>query len=496
MSDKTCSQQLTIGWGGADLTPEQPVLVCGQFHARVSEGVLDPITATALALHSAADHAVFVSCDLVTIPDAVRDAVRERLRTAGAPGLDPRKVVLHATHTHTGPELRLPRFGAGHCSSGPDIDLPVMRVEEYIDFATRRIADAVLDAWRARQPGSVAFGLGHAVVGRNRRWVDVDGTAHMYGNTDTPAFSHIEGYEDHSINVLATHDRQGELTGLVLNLACTSQETESLFSLSADFWHETRQEVRRRLGRDVFIMPQCSAAGDQSPHLLFDKRAEERMLELKGRTSREDIAHRIADAVDEVLPHIGSCPQADPGLRHAIADVDVPVRALTEDDVNTALQEAAALEAEYETERRKLEADPSLRDQPRWYCPVTRAYRRMKWFRGVAERFEAQKTQPRMPVELHVVRLGDVVFATNPFEYYLDFGVYIKARSRAVQTFLIQLAGMGTYVSTRRSVAAGGYGSIPSSNPIGPEGGRLMADTTIELITQLWPAVENTTLNR
>ena len=75
MSDQTDSQQLTIGWAGADLTPEQPAMICGQFHARVSEGVLDPITATALALQSGEDHAMLVSCDLVTVPDALRDAV-------------------------------------------------------------------------------------------------------------------------------------------------------------------------------------------------------------------------------------------------------------------------------------------------------------------------------------------------------------------------------------------------------------------------------------
>ena len=123
MPDQTDSQQLTIGWAGTDLTPEQPVFICGQFHARVSEGVLDPVTATALALESGKDHAVLVSCDVVTMPDALRDAIRERVRAAGEPDLDPRKVVLHATHTHTGPELRLPRFGAGHCSSGPGVEL-------------------------------------------------------------------------------------------------------------------------------------------------------------------------------------------------------------------------------------------------------------------------------------------------------------------------------------------------------------------------------------
>jgi hypothetical protein len=100
---------LRIGWSQVDLTPQEPVLITGQFHARVSEGVHDPITATALALESLVadrptDHAVIVSCDLVCIPDPLRDAVRARL--SGVAGLDPRKVLLHATHTHTGPELR------------------------------------------------------------------------------------------------------------------------------------------------------------------------------------------------------------------------------------------------------------------------------------------------------------------------------------------------------------------------------------------------------
>jgi hypothetical protein len=30
-------------------------------------------------------------------------------------------------------------------------------------------------------------------------------------------------------------------------------------------------------------------------------------------------------------------------------------------------------------------------------------------------------------VVIHGVRIGDVVFATNPFEYYLDYGIMIKA---------------------------------------------------------------------
>ena len=89
-------------------------------------------------------------------------------------------------------------------------------------------------------------------------------------------------------------------------------------------------------------------------------------------------------------------------------------------------------------------------------------------------------------MELHVLRLGELAIATNPFEYYLDFGVFIKARSPAVQTMLVQLAGGGSYCPSRRSLAGGGYGSLPASNPVGPEGGRKLAERTIEVLLGLW----------
>ena len=52
--------------------------------------------------------------------------------------------------------------------------------------------------------------------------------------------------------------------------------------------------------------------------------------------------------------------------------------------------------------------------------------------------------------------------------------------------FLVQHVGSGTYVPTVRAIAAGSYGAVPASTPIGPEGGRELADRTVELINALW----------
>jgi len=44
--------RLLAGWASTDIAPEEPVQLAGQFHQRISEGVHDPITATALALET------------------------------------------------------------------------------------------------------------------------------------------------------------------------------------------------------------------------------------------------------------------------------------------------------------------------------------------------------------------------------------------------------------------------------------------------------------
>jgi len=285
---------------------------------------------------------------------------------------------------------------------------------------------------------------------------------------------------------MATYGRNGALTGLVLNVPCPSQVTEGEYTLSADYWHETRLALRDRLGPGLYVLPQCSAAGDQSPHPILGKRAEERMLSLAGRTEREEIGFRLAGAVEEVLAHVGATIESAPPMEHRIEVLDLPMTVADDEAVAYALREADQLEASYREEVARLEADPELKQQPRWYVPATRAYRRMNWFRGVAERHAAAQTQPTRPAEIHIIRLGDMAFATNPFEYYLDHGMYIKARSPAVQTFVVQLAGSGTYVPSSRSLAGGGYGSMPASNPVGPAGGRELAERSVTLLTELF----------
>ncbi|MDF2671224.1 MAG: hypothetical protein K0R67_3530 [Paenibacillus sp.] len=515
MSNETVQQNLKLGWAQETITPEAPVLVAGLFHARLSERIMDPLTVTALAIESGSEQVVLVSCDLIQISGELRKAVHVCLCQAElaieAVGLDPAKVVLNATHTHTAPIIDSQASHTVHISGcGNGLNLEASKVQSYIVFVADQIAKAVARAWTKRALGGIAFGQEFAVVGFNRRWVDKNGRATMYGSDaqdrqlkaakeqdgDTSfygidpsvadSFRHIEGYEDHSIQIVAAYDLQGDLTGLVVNVPCPSQESEDEFALSADWWHETRLELRRRFGEHVFILPQCSAAGDLSPHLLYGGEAQSRMLALKGRTTREEIAHRIAYAVESAIPFLGQAIEWQPVLKHRSETVELEANRLAEQDVQSAQEEAAQWQRVYEQERAKLDLHPELLNKPHWYVDATYAYGRMCAYRRIVDRFEQQKLRSTIQAELCIIRLGNIAFATQPFECYLDFGIQIKLRNPAIQTFLIQLAGAGTYLPSPRSVYGGGYGSTPASNPIGPEGGQQLVEHTVRMIRSLW----------
>jgi len=110
------------------------------------------------------------------------------------------------------------------------------------------------------------------------------------------------------------------------------------------------------------------------------------------------------------------------------------------------------------------------------------------WHGGVVERWERQQSGDATPftTEVHVVRIGDVAVATNQFELYTDFGIAIQARSPALQTFVVQLAGPGTYLPSARAARGGGYSATPESNEVGPEAGQVLVDHTVSVLRTLF----------
>ena len=454
-----CAAELRIGSATISITPDKPVALDGQFNLRVSRGIDNPITATAVAIEArqgdrTVDQAILLAADLVAFRPAIPSLVRERLR-AKLPGFEPRKLVMTATHTHTGPVTEEGKFEIP--SEG------VMQPRGYVDFLVGRLAEVSVSAWNRRQTGGVSWGLGHAVVGHNRRAVYADGTARMYGSTSVSEFRGIEGGEDHAMELLFFWSPEKKLLGAGINLSCTAQEVEGRSTINADFWHDVREQLRAGLGPELGVLGWPGAAGDLSPHFLYRKVAEERMLKLRGLSRTEDIGRRIAHEVTGISELTRGDIRMDVPFTHQVVDLVLPARKVTR-------EEAAAATREIEALKQKGES-----------------IRRIAWHQATIDRHRDQGPAPTYTAEVHVLRIGDIAIATNPFELFQDYGVQIKSRSKALQTFVLELTGgSGGYLPTSRAVAGGGYSAVAQSNRVGPEGGQELVNRTVEVINALW----------
>ena len=414
---ESTADELLVGAASADITPTGPVALYGQFYLRISKKVETPLTANVVVLEStkgdeSLDTAVMVSCDLVWGSDDILDLVRKEVQKQ-LPKLDTSKIFLNGTHTHTAPTLK----GGEDCMYQIPKD-GVVQVEEYIAFLARRITDAISQAWNSRSAGSFTCGLGHAVVAYNRRVVYADGSAKMYGKTNVPEFRSLEGYEDHDVGSLFFWNKANELIAIAVNVSCPAQEVESGDAVNADFWHQTRALIHKRYGPNVCVLAWIGAAGDQSPHLMYRKAADDRMTRLRGLSRTEEIARRIDRAVDEAYEAVKNDRHKDVTLIHKVETIRLPMWLISK-------AEYAKAKAACQKSVENIAKDPK--------AAARGEYLAMKWNEAVAKRFERQKSEPKtiFETEIHVLRIGDVAICTNPFELFTDSTV--SASRRAVK---------------------------------------------------------------
>ncbi len=457
--------ELRIGSATVSITPDRPVALAGQFETRISQKVESPLIAAALAIESVeggkpVDQTILISCDLVGIHNSVLAQFRRRLQPL-LPGFDMRKVIVSATHTHTAPvtsEINYPIPKEG-----------VMQPAEYTTFLIERLSQAAVQAWNSRKPGGVSWTLGFAQVGENRRSVYADGHAAMYGKTNDARFRRLEAGSDSGIEMLFFWNAEKQLQAVAINVACPSQEVESRSAINADFWHDAREQLKTRLNAPgLTVFGWCSAAGDQSPHPQYRKDAEARMIRLRGLTRQQELGRRISNAVMDTLDVARADIRTDAPFGHVVENLSLPPRKILDREAEDAKKNVAQYSA---VEK-----------------PDNRTVTMLAMEQGIVRRFDEGEKQPPYEMEMHVLRIGDVALTTNPFELYLDWGIQMKARSPAIQTFILQLtSGCGLYLPTALAIEGGSYSGSPHANKVGPEGGQILVDRTVRAMQALFP---------
>jgi hypothetical protein len=483
---------LKAGWGSADITPKKTAELYGQYYQRVSRSVRDPLSVTALALEQACPdpaqgQAILVSCDQELVDHGLLEKAREKLEKQ-IPDFDASRLVVSATHTHSAPAAYDPFLWWKH-------DPTFLVVKEFRPILLEALVSAAVQAWEARADSHIGAASGLASVGHCRRPLYQDGSSEMYGATNRPDFIGMEAGQDDTVGVLGVWTGKGELTGLVVNVACPSQVMEATYVVTADMFGEMRRKLRERLGKNVSILCQVGAAGDQAPRDLTRPYRggptfwdEAGMVELGG---------RLANAVIDALPRAQTAQQREVPLRHVVRNLRLPLRTVSPDEHARAVSELAALEAREPADAGSPDSAYSRfvqKTRERERLPVPGPYDDknddfvlIRNLRSTVRRFQLQRREPQYMAELHVLRLGDAAISTSPFELYLDYGLRIRARSPAALTLHAQLScDEAGYLPTERAVAAGGYGALVANGLIGPEGGQMLVECILQEMDKLF----------
>jgi hypothetical protein len=466
--------KLYVGKASADITPELPVALMGQFYLRIAEKADTPLLANVLSISTRDQEkeissVIFVACDLIFVPDILREELVTALKGA-APEIDPSRIILTATHSHTAPVLEddpersffiypIPKEG-------------VVPVKAYREHFVRQVIPAIKEAYSNLQPAKVSWATQRAAIGHNRRVSYADGTTQMYGNAATENFSGLEGYEDQDLQSLFFWNLEGELIAICALVACPAQVLEHLSSVNADYWHHVREKSKAKFGEQVLVLGWIGASGDLSPRPIYRKKAAERMLKLSGHTLEEAIAEQVISILSSSLETVKEDTHESLALAHSLVPLSLTKRKIKEDEYREA-----------KTNVKNLEKEMSEKPET-----IANLYARKTWNASVVERYDEQQagSQNGFKSFMHVVRLGDIAICTNQFELFTEYGIQIQARSPALQTFVIQVAGSGTYLPTSTAIDRGGYSAVIQSSVVGAEGGKELVNETVSRINAFW----------
>ena len=442
---------IKVGVASVDITPPLGIPLAGYYHVRGADGVLDPLFSKAMVLETEGGRAALVTLDLISITREVTDHARAMIeQAAGIPG---DRVMISATHAHTGPQL------AGRGAATRDLGGNQQLAVAYTEALPAKISESVRQAAGKLQPAQLSAARGRCEnLTFNRRYFMRDGTVGWNPGKRNPNIALAAGPSDPELGLLyleragATDPRESLAT--FVNFAM-HPDTCGGSQISAD-WPGA-------LGRVL-------AGYHGASHLTL-----------------------VANGTCGNLNHLDCAwgwPQGSPSEQHRIATIlgaavfqsykdlqplagPLPVRARST-TVELALPEIAP----DEVEEAKRTVQQTKDDAGGNFMKLVRAYRVL----DVADR----QGKP-FQVEVQVITLGsEVAWVSLPGEIFVELGLAIKKRSPFRHTFLVELANESIgYIPDRRSFAEGNY--EPESSRCAPGSGERLVEAAVSLLESLHP---------
>ncbi len=207
---------LKAGFSRVNITPVLGTPIVGYFNPRYAQGVLDELEINALALSAGDDKIVLMSADVCMISQNVKDAICTAV--CDTTGLTQDQVVIHSTHTHTGPYVSLE--GKVVLGTKTEEGVAADLVREYTCHIVKKFVAAAVMALADLKPAKMGWAVGKAPnIAFIRRFRMKDGSVRTNPGVGNPDILHPIGDVDERVNVLR-FDREGAETIVLSNFGC------------------------------------------------------------------------------------------------------------------------------------------------------------------------------------------------------------------------------------------------------------------------------------
>lgn len=381
------------------ITPAESMWMAGYASRnKPSEGVAQDLFAKSLAIEDAAGRRlVFVTTDLIGIPRTMRDwletQVQQRLQ------LPPESLLLNASHTHCGPELR--------ASKASLYGIPPERAaqgEAYLQQLQEKLAQLVAEAVADLQPARLGWTHGRAGFAMNRR----QPTATEPRNAPYP-----DGPVDHDVPVLRVESPDGELRAVLFGYACHNT-TLSFYEFCGDYAGYAQQYLEEaHPGMTALFLTGCG--GDQNPQ----PRGKLEQAQQHGRA--------LANGVESAL--LGPTRPVSGPLSSALGTVDLEF------------------------------ADPPSRAELEKLAQSTDEFAQRRAAALLAQLDEKGEIKRTYPYLIHAVRFGDdLLLVALAGEVVVDYSLRLKLELRGLPVWIAGYSNdVFGYVPSRRVLHEGGY---------------------------------------
>lgn len=251
--DRPTEATWMAGVATAKITPEGSMWMAGYAaRKKPSEGVVQDLYAKALALEDAEGRRlVIVTLDLIGVPRAMRDAVEKGVQEKYQ--LPRASLMLNASHTHCGPELRVTRVPLE--GTPEEVEDRLQRSLQYTAGLQTKLIELVGEALGQLKPARLDYQMARCGFAMNRRRPTPTGFNNA-PNSDGPV--------DHRVPVLRVSAPDGALRAILFGYSC--HNTTLGFDFFCGDYAGYAQQYLQEAQPGVVALFCMGGGGDQNPY--------------------------------------------------------------------------------------------------------------------------------------------------------------------------------------------------------------------------------------